>query len=52
VHVLTSAHSVLNDLIIHTVLGDEDIVRSWARYLPCFSVAYSVFKSIIFLIIL
>jgi hypothetical protein len=46
--VLTSAHSVLNDLIIHTVLDDVDIVSSWSRYLPCFSVAYSVLNPSIF----
>jgi hypothetical protein len=48
-HVFTSAHSVLNDLIIHTVLDDEDIVSSWSHYIPCFSVAYSVLNPCIFL---
>jgi len=48
-HVLTSAHSILNDLIIQTILDDEDIVSSWSCYLPCFSVAYSVLNPCIFL---
>ena len=51
VRVLTSAQSILNDLIIHTVLDDDDIVSSWSHYLPCFSVAYSVLNPRIFLTI-
>jgi len=47
-HVLTSAHSILSDLIIHTVLHDENIVSSWSRYLPCFSVYLFCFKSMYF----